>query len=272
MFSDDTLLEKLVLKGGNALSLVYHLGGRTSIDLDLSIDGDFDDLPETKKRLFNALKSTFDSAGYVVFEEKFSCKPEVVKEGADSKWGGYQIKFKVIGKENFNKWKENPEAIRRNALTVSPTQTPVFCIDFSKYEYCADKQPHEFNHFTIYAYTLPMIALEKIRAVCQQLPDYTLRGYRTPRARDFYDIVIIMRKNPEMNLLSPENVILLRKIFEAKNVSRELLLKIRDSREFHKADWNSVVASAPKLEPPDFDFYFNQIIDLAEKLHSLWVE
>ena len=37
LFSNDYLLEKLVLKGGNALSLVYSISTRASLDIDLSI-------------------------------------------------------------------------------------------------------------------------------------------------------------------------------------------------------------------------------------------
>jgi hypothetical protein len=39
MFSDDVLFGKLVLKGGNAISLVYTYGARSSLDVDFSIEG-----------------------------------------------------------------------------------------------------------------------------------------------------------------------------------------------------------------------------------------
>lgn len=34
MFSDDDLLEQLVLKGGNAMALVHQISARASVDLD----------------------------------------------------------------------------------------------------------------------------------------------------------------------------------------------------------------------------------------------
>jgi hypothetical protein len=34
LFSDDVLFEQLVLKGGNAMSLIYHISPRVSLDLD----------------------------------------------------------------------------------------------------------------------------------------------------------------------------------------------------------------------------------------------
>lgn len=41
MFSDDALMERLVLKGGNALDIIHRVSARASVDIDLSIDGDF---------------------------------------------------------------------------------------------------------------------------------------------------------------------------------------------------------------------------------------
>jgi predicted nucleotidyltransferase component of viral defense system len=43
LFSDDVLTEYLVLKGGNALDLVYGITARTSMDLDFSMGKDFED-------------------------------------------------------------------------------------------------------------------------------------------------------------------------------------------------------------------------------------
>ena len=36
LFSDDDLMDTLVLKGGNALDIVHHIAPRASIDIDLS--------------------------------------------------------------------------------------------------------------------------------------------------------------------------------------------------------------------------------------------
>ncbi len=40
--SDDYLLERLVLKGGNAIDLVYQLSGRASVDIDFSMQFEFE--------------------------------------------------------------------------------------------------------------------------------------------------------------------------------------------------------------------------------------
>ena len=41
MFSDDELMEKLVLKGGNALGLIHNVNGRMSFDIDMSMEDEF---------------------------------------------------------------------------------------------------------------------------------------------------------------------------------------------------------------------------------------
>jgi len=59
LFSDDQLFEQIVLKGGNALRLVYGLSPRTSLDLDFSIEKDFGDVDDTRNRIFRAVKERF---------------------------------------------------------------------------------------------------------------------------------------------------------------------------------------------------------------------
>ena len=44
LFSDDVLFEQLALKGGNAMSLVHCISSRTSLDLDFSMDKDFENI------------------------------------------------------------------------------------------------------------------------------------------------------------------------------------------------------------------------------------
>src|SRR5258706_7054219 len=59
MFSDDDLMERLVLKGGNALDLVFGVAARASVDVDFSMAGDFDeDLASVHHRLERALVAT----------------------------------------------------------------------------------------------------------------------------------------------------------------------------------------------------------------------
>src|ERR1044072_830370 len=73
MFSDDELMETLVLKGGNALDLVYNVGTRASGDLDFSINRAFspDELEEFPSRIETLLQGAFEPEGYKVLDVKF---------------------------------------------------------------------------------------------------------------------------------------------------------------------------------------------------------
>lgn len=226
LFSDNELMEKFVLKGGNALDVIYNIGTRSSVDVDLSIPDDFTDVKDAQRRIFKSLRDRFAASGYVVFDETFAPRPSVVRTGESIRWGGYQVEFKIIDRESFEKHKDDLNKLRRNAAVVAPGMHRKFKIDISKYEFCEPKQETELDDFTIYVYSLPMMAIEKLRAICQQMPEYGLRQHPCPRARDFYDIHTIIRAG-DFDVASPENVELVRHIFEAKEVPLNLLAKIK---------------------------------------------
>jgi hypothetical protein len=268
LFSDDELLERLVLKGGNALSLVYHFTSRSSFDLDFSIEGDLAEIPDAEHRIFHVLRDRFDSAGFVLLDEKIEVKPKTLGEHQPPTWGGYQISFKLIEKEKFDAFR-NPEDLRRQSLVIGAGQRRTFTVDLSKYEYCAPKVSKELDHYTIYVYTPEMIAAEKLRAICQQMPEYLpLRHPGSPRARDFYDIHLLAKK-AGVNLAT--NTDLLRHVFAAKEVPLKMLANVADYREFHRPDWPAVKASV--VEPvEEFDFYFDFVLGEITKLKTFWVE
>jgi predicted nucleotidyltransferase component of viral defense system len=271
MFSDDQLMEQFVLKGGNALNIVHKLGERTSIDIDLSMAGDFDcDLETVSERIFKALSARFDSAGLHVFDYKFTKRPEVVREGVNPNWGGYLAEFKLIEKTKSSSLNGKIEAMRKNSTVIGPSQRRVFRVEISKNEFCEPKMTAELDDFTIYVYTLPMLAIEKLRAICQQLPEYPMRGYKTARARDFFDIYRIVRLG-KVDLTIEENRRLIAPIFAAKEVPIKFLARIAGQREFHRPDWDAVVLStSERLEP--FDYYFDFVVALIETLQSSGIE
>src|SRR5215475_4052570 len=94
LFSDDELMDDLVLKGGNALALIYKVGSRASLDMDFSIQGAFPDLDKTATRIFDTLRREFGSIGYVVFDEKLEIKPSSPARDLPEWWGGYIVEFK----------------------------------------------------------------------------------------------------------------------------------------------------------------------------------
>src|SRR5262245_44596237 len=98
MFSDDVLMERLVLKGGNALDLIHHISARASVDVDLSIDGDFtsEERLHLRDRIEKALGGTFRPEGYQVFDVKLEEQPQGLMADLEDFWGGYSIEFKLI--------------------------------------------------------------------------------------------------------------------------------------------------------------------------------
>lgn len=269
MFSDDVLFRKLVLKGGNAISLVYRYGARGSLDVDFSIEGEFEDTEDAAKRIARALTDRFDAAGFIVFDYEFGPRP-VIAAADNPKWGGYRIKFKIIERDKHRRFGGDPEAVRRNATVIGPAQQRVFTIDISKWEFCEGKTETQLEEFTIYVYTPPMLAIEKIRAICQQMPEYEIRVAKTARARDFYDLHVIVEES-KIDLADQENLELARQIFAAKEVRLQLMGLMEKYREFHRQDWPSVEATVgPELRP--FDFYFDFVLGIVKKLESLWKE
>jgi Nucleotidyl transferase AbiEii toxin, Type IV TA system len=266
--ADDFLVEKLVLKGGNALELVHQIGHRASLDIDYSIDGDFDDVDEVKNRLWRSIRDRFDTAGYVVFDEKFGPRPPTATEqGAE--WGGYRAEFKIISRQRYRELKGNVEDIRRQSVPSGPDQKRTFKIDISKFEYCAGSQEVEVDAYTCFVYTPEMIAVEKLRAICQQMPAYEQRRHPAPRPRDFYDIHAVI-KAKAIDVSSPRLVDLVRQMFAAKAVPLNLLGQIRRHREFHRQGWPSV-ANAVLGVVGEFDDYFEFVCAQADRLQSLWV-
>lgn len=81
LVQDDDLMETLVLKGGNALSLGYGLSERASYDLDFSMEEDFDEeVAVIQERLGASVKAGFSSYGYVVIDFKITEKPKILRE------------------------------------------------------------------------------------------------------------------------------------------------------------------------------------------------
>jgi len=271
IFSDDFLFDRVVLKGGNALSLVLRLSERTSLDLDFSIENDFEDLEDIRNRIHNALNSRFLASGFVVFDFRFDSKPSVLREGQSHRWGGYAATFKVMESRKYESLKNNQEALRRDSLVIGPGSQRVFTIDLSKYEYVDGKLEMEVNDYVIYVYSPTMIAIEKLRAICQQMPEYALQRCPSARARDFYDIHLIV-SSTNMSLNSSENLDLATHIFAAKEVPLTLLGRIKDQREFHRPDWDSVKTSSNNPNIAEFDYYFDFVVGEVNSMKTLWEE
>ena len=271
LFADDELAGMLALKGGNALSLVHGITSRTSVDLDFSIAQDFPDFPRAKERIFRLLKDRFDSAGYVVFDEKLTPKPRIDGEDTKPWWGGYELNFKLIRKERYEELlRSRPDKLRIEAMETGPGQKRVFKVDLSKCEYIAGKEKCELDDYAIYVYSPEMIVIEKLRAICQQMPEYAAPHTTTARARDFFDIYETIIKR-SIDLTTPANLELLRLIFDAKRAPLALLARVGETREFHRPDWAAVETTVAGEQIEGFDFYFDFVLAQIERLKALGV-
>lgn len=264
IFSDDSLMETLVLKGGNAMNIVYGVQARASVDIDLSMEHQFDskELPAIHEKIEAGLRSIFAEEGYLAFDVKFEQRPKRIDKNMEGFWGGYRVTFKVIDKQSYEKGSDNIEFLRRNAKVVGEDGKKTFRIDISKFEHCEEKVEEELDGYTIFVYPPKMIVFEKVRAICQQMPEYEeiIPVKRSPRARDFFDICLLLDRFP-FKINTPENIDLLKKIFEIKRVPFSFLNKIGSQREYHRIDYDSLKDTVrPGIELKDFDYYFDYVV------------
>ncbi|MDN3607190.1 nucleotidyl transferase AbiEii/AbiGii toxin family protein [Kaistella yonginensis] len=268
LMSDETLMHSLVLKGGNALHLVYEITNRGSIDIDFSVEREFteEEFNKMPSWMDYILNRTFREAGLFVFDIKFGEKP---KAGSIPEWKGYFIEFKIIEKEKVIALEENPEKMRRYAIKLNE-QSPKYVVDISAYEYVEGATTIEMDGVILRVYTLEMILFEKLRALCQTMPEYkeiVTTANQKHRARDIYDIHLIYNNRP-LNL-DPN---LLIEIFAAKQVPLEFMNNLDILREYNRENWETVIASIPESDRSSlesYDYYFNQLLDIAKPFTNL---
>jgi hypothetical protein len=273
MFSDDELEDHLVLKGGNAMDLVHRLSSRASLDLDFSMQHDFPEgIEEFCSRVERALKRTFRPEGYEIFDVKMLEKPNAISDDMKDFWGGYGVEFKIVTSDIFEIHKDNIEKLRQNAISIG--QGKKFLIDISRFEYTDGKEEAELDGYRIYVYTPEMIVCEKLRAICQQLPEYgdiIRRSYKgKARARDFLDISILIEKR-NIDLTTEKNKNIIKEMFNAKRVPLNFLEQIKNYGDFHAPDFASVEATVKQGEELEsFYYYFENVVSLIDKLESFW--
>lgn len=251
--SDPYLFDQLVLKGGNALALIHGIGNRSSVDLDYSLEGDVVDQTILRDKLKSALDVEFDKHDLIVVGERFESRP---RTGTNPlRFGGYRFEFMLSPREAFTATPKDIHALARSAVLSGPNQQRKFRIEISRYEFCDWKEQAQIDDVSVYVYSPEMIVAEKLRALCQQMPEYQHRTAKTPRPRDFYDIYACVL-HAGVNMNTPHFAELLRNIFEVKSVPLVFLERIESFRSFHATGWESVeVAVAENLD--EYDFYFD---------------
>lgn len=274
IFSVPKLEDILTLKGGNAMKL-QGLTDRQSQDLDFSIKENIRLSIEQDGPLFlKILQKEFNQLGYQVIGFRFEEKPSKRKRITPPFWGGYQIEFSIVS-NNVLKHLSEAQLKNINAYAESIEDGKKrLQIDLSFDEYTDPRIKNTIDSVDIYLYSPIMIIYEKIRASCQQLPDYTL-GMNKKRARDLFDIYSILTNIMHVQLyddiLNPDNIYIIRKMFALKGVSIELIPKIEDIKENLREDYeSSVIPQIPRNHStPDFDYLFAFNYELFMKLYDL---
>lgn len=268
MFSDDVLMDTLVLKGGNALDIVYKIASRSSIDLDFSMEQDFDYPEAFFDRIRKSLEQLFHENSYCVFDLKITPRPKEAKPDTPDFWGGYDVNFKVIDAAAFEAMKGSIDDLRRNAAVIGTRNKKTFSIQISKCEYCNRKREFDLGGYTIFVYSPEMIVFEKIRSICQQMKEYEYRKTTaTARARDFFDIYTVLSNFNDIDITSEENLALMKNVFSAKRVSLQLLKYIKDYRDFHEPDFSSLKDTIKAdVSLKDYDYYFEYAELLCDSL------
>ena len=267
LYSDEWLHDQLVLKGGNALALVYRVGGRSSLDLDFSIKGDFSDLRVVGDKIEKALRSVLSRAGLDVFDFALQQRPSVTTQPW---WGGYTAEFKLISRNESIRLNRNLDQMRRQAITIDTgDQRRKYKVEISKFEYVEDMVTRTVDGVDVRVYSPVLIAIEKLRALVQQHPEYAQipAHSKKSRSRDLYDIWAIA---DHFALKLEAHLPVAELVFEAKRVDLNLLARFRDIHDFHMADWADVENSVG-AEIESFDFYFSFVESIADDLYAKWV-
>lgn len=266
IYSRDLLSGKMFLKGGQALRIKENLISRFSADMDFSSPDKISNEDAFFALLEDALKTEFNQCGYYVFDLKWSRRPKIKKEDTPDFWGGWGVEFKLIEIEKNNMPSEQKS---REALIPDGSSSPKITIDISEYEYCGSVEKIKLNAIDINVYSRTLLLVEKIRAICQQHPDYKFKG-SDHRARDYYDIerlwrIVLKQGDPDDFL--KDCALHLPKAFRAKDVDLRLLEGIFDSSfiELQRDGWNSVERTVKgRLEP--FDYYVETLSNLIAEM------
>jgi hypothetical protein len=188
VYGSPTLAKLLILKGGSAMRMLDGQDSRLSLDADFSIKGMLTDADPIFLEMERCFAATFSTLGFDLIDFKAKKKPKKRQQGFPEWWGGWACDFKLVDRKHR---KKTLETRRRNALIPEGANSPKIQIDLSEHEYCGKLRTKVIHGTTIRAYSREMIVLEKLRAICQQHPDYLYRQQTKNRARDFYDIGVL---------------------------------------------------------------------------------
>jgi len=222
VYSDLKLAEHVYLKGGAALRLLDELNTRLSMDADFSLDHPLENAEEFFDTIHHSLVRRFDPHHFDILDFRHRRKPEKAHPDKPEWWGGWICEFK-LAHASFRG--ETLEIRRRNALVPAGTKKSTIPLDISDHEYCGKGRRKVVGGIEIHGYTRELLVLEKLRAICQQHPDYPYSKDKN-RARDFYDILQLTQEIDEKFIDTCRQEI--GKVFGAKEVPLAFLKSLWD--------------------------------------------
>lgn len=279
--------ELVVLKGGQALNL-YGFSSRESYDIDFTIK-------QAKEKVFEELNplvkenlaETFLKRNYYFFDYRFDLKPKKRHHALPPYWGGYAITFKVIPlEEKKNIENQYPtdkekqlERMRASAAPFGKNNSTKVELDFSYHEYVGELEQIELvssiteSGYKVSLYRPIILVYEKMRALCQNIPGDHLPVNKNARVRDLYDIYSIVYSESKYALEEEdilENIHELKKSFEAKEVSLELLLQLSQSKESLEKDfYDTLLQTVPEAKKVGFQYIYEYTENLMIQCHHL---
>jgi predicted nucleotidyltransferase component of viral defense system len=269
IYRNDLFNDKLYLKGGQAIRLKENIKTRFSADIDFSIEEKIEDPINFEDRLSQILSEEFDANNLNMFDFLMTRKPNIREEGLPDFWGGWQITFKLIqnSKKNLELDKK-----RREAIVPFKANSSKIEFDISEYEYCDSTETIKVGSVNVRTYSRVLLVAEKIRAICQQHPEYSYKGSGN-RARDYYDIERLWNKVLLEKKVTPflaECKKHLPGVFKAKEVELNLLEKIFSPSfvEIQESGWQGVKTTVTgPLQ--SFDYYNATLKDIVSKIRKI---
>lgn len=251
----------LFLKGGSAMRLFDDLTSRLSIDVDFSVDTALDDASS----FFNAMKSKiskrFHELKYEAIDFKWIRKPKSKSKNKPDWWGGWSFEFKLVSFVHSDK---SIEMKIRNALIPEGANSSKIIVEISEHEYCKNGRKKVIDGVTILGYSRELIVLEKIRAICQQHPEYKFKLSKN-RARDFYDIYELIKNIDDG--FAHRCSLHIEGVFKAKGVPIIFLNSLweEDFIDKQRRGFNQVKDTV-RGKVYDFDFYLENLRFLIKEI------
>lgn len=269
LYANDYFKEEIYLKGGQAVRLVENIDNRFSADMDFSMSGKINNPDEFFKFTKEVLEGHFEGHDLHLFDCRWIRKPKVRKNGLPDFWSGWQLEFKLIEKSKKLLASEDKT---RQALIPKNTNTSKITLEISEFEYCGSIQKVNLKGSEVRAYSRVLIILEKVRAICQQHPDYAYAGNKQ-RTRDYYDIANLIEKSlkeskENTDAFYAESKKHLENVFKAKEVPLDILERIfaADFLELQEKGWATVEATTSSYQRQSFEYYVEVLKEFIRKI------